>query len=205
MIKDFGGRVASIWETLRPDTKKLIVRAMQSSPTQAQNNQPTRLFYDAHADWELSNLLSAVDEQSGSKEIRSDQTKFNELSLLANTCVRMLEARSASAEIFIQLAVRALRENDYERLDKLSDRLGERYSASEIAEIIRQTETAQIRAIAYESLAMLPVQVIAPLLDDPLYADIAAGALEQQAFEFDSEEARDVLEQFDSETQPADE
>lgn len=205
MIKDFGGRVASIWETLRPDTKKLIVRAMQSSPTPSPNSQPTRLFYDAHADWELSNLLSAVDEQTVRSEIRSDQTKFDELSLLANTCVKMLEARSASAEIFIQLALRALRENDYDRLDKLSDRLGERYSASEIAEIIRQTGAAQIRAIAYETLAMLPVQVIAPLLDDSLYADIAAGALEQKAFEFDSDEARDLLEQFDIGTQQSDE
>ena len=55
----------------------------------------------------------------------------------------------------------------------------------------------QIRAIAYETLALLPVPSIAPLLDDPLYADIAANALEQKAFEYESEEARDALEQFD--------
>ena len=87
--------------------------------------------------------------------------------------------------------------NDFNRLDKLSDRLFERFSASEIAEIIRQTDLPQIRAIAYETLAMLPVSTIVPLLDDSLYEDIAANALEQKAYEFESEEARDVLEQMD--------
>ena len=38
---------------------------------------------------------------------------------------------------------------------------------------------------------------ILPLLDDPLYADIAANALEQKAYEYDSEEARDLLDQLD--------
>jgi hypothetical protein len=56
----------------------------------------------------------------------------------------------------------------------------------------------QIRAIAYETLSLLPVPAIVPLLDDPLYADIAANALEQKAFEYESEEARDALEQFDN-------
>jgi len=58
----------------------------------------------------------------------------------------------------------------------------------------------QIRAIAYETLALLSVPAIANLLDDPLYSDIAANALEQKAFEYESDEARDVLEQFDSES-----
>jgi hypothetical protein len=56
----------------------------------------------------------------------------------------------------------------------------------------------QIRAIAYETLSLLPVPAIVPLLDDPLYADIAANALEQKAFEYESEEARDALELFDN-------
>ena len=83
----------------------------------------------------------------------------------------------------------------------LADRLGERFSAGEIAEIVRQTDVPQIRAIAYETLALLPVPTILPLLDDPLYADIAANALEQKAYEYDSEEARDLLDQFDAETE----
>ena len=85
-------------------------------------------------------------------------------------------------------------------LHELADRLAERFSSGEIAEIVRQTEVPQIRAIAYETLALLPVPAILPLLDDPLYQEIAANALEQKAFEYDSEEARDLLEQFDDDT-----
>ena len=103
--------------------------------------------------------------------------------------------------MFIQLAERAIKQHDYNKLDKLADRLTERFSAGEIAEIVRQTDVPQIRAIAYETLALLPVPVILPLLDDPLYSDIAANALEQKAYEYDSAEARELLDQFDSETE----
>ena len=43
----------------------------------------------------------------------------------------------------------------------------------------------------------MPAQAIASLLDDQLYASIAASALDQKAYEFESEEARDLLEQYD--------
>lgn len=201
MIKDFGGRVASVWEGLRPMTKKMLVGALQSSNASPTTSQPQKFSYDAHADWELSRLLTALDEQSKTAEVKKDGEKKVEIAQLAETCVRVLEAQSGSAEVFIQLAERALKHHDYNKLDKLADRLTERFSAGEIAEIVRQTEFPQIRAIAYETLALLPVPMILPLLDDPLYADIAANALEQKAFEYDSEEARDVLEQFDSETE----
>lgn len=198
MIKDLGPRVASIWEGLRPETKKMLVGVLQSKAV------PTtmpwqRYSYDAHADWELSRLLSALDEQSKSPVSKENNEIQSEISQLADTCVRVLESQSGSAEVFIQLAERAIKKHDYNKLDTLSDRLAERFSAGEIAEIVRQTELPQIRAIAYETLAMLQVQLLIPLLDDPLYADIAANALEQKAFEFDSEEARDVLEQFEFE------
>ena len=198
-IKEFGGRVASIWEGLRPMTRKMIVGALQAAKNAPASTQNPRFFYDAHADWEVSRLLSALDEQSRSREVRDNAEKLSEINELADTCVRVLESQSASAEVFIQLAERAIKDNDYNRLDKLADRLAERYAASEIAEIVRQTEAAQIRAIAYETLAMLPIPAIIPLLDDPLYSGIAAGALEQKAFEFDSDEARDILDQFDAE------
>ena len=198
-IKEFGGRVASIWEGLRPMTRKMIVGALQASKAAPASTQPPKFFYDAHADWEVSRLLSALDEQSRSREVRDNAEKLSEINELADTCVRVLESQSASAEVFIQLAERAIKDNDYNRLDKLADRLAERYASSEIAEIVRQTEAAQIRAIAYETLAMMPIPAILPLLDDPLYSGIAAGALEQKAFEFDSDEARDILDQFDSE------
>ena len=85
------------------------------------------------------------------------------------------------------------------QLTTLADRLADRFAVSEMAEIIRQTSVPQIRAITYETLAMMQVRAILPLLDDPLYAGIAANALELKAFEFESEEARDVLDQFDAE------
>jgi hypothetical protein len=203
-IKEFGGRVASIWEGLRPMTRKMIVGALQAAKSAPTSTQNPKFFYDAHADWEVSRLLSALDEQSRSREVRNNAEKLSEINELADTCVRVLESQSASAEVFIQLAERAIKENDYNRLDKLADRLAERYAASEIAEIVRQTEAAQIRAIAYETLAMMPIPAILPLLDDPLYSGIAAGALEQKAFEFDSDEARDILDQFDSESMVGD-
>jgi len=195
-IKEFGGKVASVWEGLRPVTKKMVVGALKTGD--AQNSQAPRFYYDAHADWEVSRLLSALDEQSSTSETRRDSAKLHEIKELAETCARILESQSASAEVFIQLASRAIRENDYRRLDRLADTLAERYSAGEIAEIVRQTEMPQIRAVAYETLAMMPVENLVPLLDDALYSGIAAGALEQKAFEFESDEARDVLDQYDS-------
>jgi hypothetical protein len=197
-IKQFGGKVASVWDGLRPVTKEMLVGALKGG---AASPRTSKFSYDAHADFEVSRLLSALDEQSRKSEVRRDAKKFSELTRLADTCVRVLESQSASAEVFIQLAERAIKDNDYARLDKLADHLADRYSAGEIAEVVRQAETPQVRAIAYETLAMLPVALIATLLDDPLYSAIAAGALEQKAFEFDSDEARDVLDQFDLENE----
>jgi hypothetical protein len=195
VIKDLGPAVVSVWDGLRPMTKKMLAGAM-GSPGGSTSTPAQKFSYDAHADWEVSRLLFAVDEQSRSVSIKKDEEKLGELNKLAETCVRVLEAQSGSAEVFIQLAERALKKHDYSKLDKLSDRLYERFSASEIAEIVRQTEMPQIRAIAYETLAMLPVPVLMPLLDDPLYAEVGASALEQKAYEFESDEARDALEQY---------
>lgn len=199
MIKDLGGRIASVWEGLRPITREMLVVALKSGTSGNPNPKLAKFSYDAHADWELSRLLSALDEHSKSGELRHDAEKLDEVRHLAETCARVLEAQSGSAEVFIQLAQRALRSHDYKKLDELGDHLSSRFSAGEIAEVIRQTDSPQIRAVAYETLATLPVQSIAPLLDDSLYSDIAAAALEQKAFEYESDEARDILDQFDAE------
>lgn len=198
MIKNFGGRIASVWDGLRPMTRKMLVGVLQTGNVVNPNSRSPKFSYDAHADWELSRLLSAIDEQSKSVDIRHDTVKLDEMTQLADTCVRLLESQSGSAEVFIQLAERALRKHDYAALDTLADRLAERFSAGEIAEIIRQTESAQIRAIAFETLATLPIPNISPLLNDSLYADIAATALEQKAYEYESDEAREILEHFDA-------
>ena len=197
-IKDFGAPVEKVWEGLRPVTKKMIVGALQANSGNTLTHAQTQKFsYDTQSDWELCRLLTALDEQLKDAAIRKDAEKLAEIRQLAETCVRVLEAQTGSAEVFIQLAERILKRNDYNKFDKLSDTLSHRFSAGEIAEIIRQTEAAQIRAVAYETLALAPVASLLALLDDPLYAEIAVNALEQQAFEYDSEEARQILDQLE--------
>ena len=199
MIKNFGSRVEKVWEGLRPVTKKMLVGALQSAVSSAPIAQTQKFSYDTQSDWELSRLLTALDEQEKNAEISQDSEKSTEIRRLAETCVRVLQTQTASAEIFIQLAERVLKQNDYNKFDKLADLLPSRFSVGEIAEIVRQTEAPQIRAVAYETLALVPVSSLLTLLDDPIYAEIGINAIEQQAFEFDSEEARQILEQLDLE------
>lgn len=188
-IKNLGKHVETIWNDLRPLTKEMLVKALNKK------FKKQTFSYDAHSDWELSSLLTALDEEVRVKN--QDKRNESELRDLAETCAEVLEAQTESAEVFIQLAERALARNDFGRIDKLADILFERFSAGETAEVIRQTKLPQIRAIAFETLAVLPVTLVTPLLDDPLYFDIACNVLEQQAIEFESEEARRVLEQLE--------
>lgn len=196
-IKDFGARVESVWEGLRPMTKKMIVGALQAGSGNLPTPPAQKFSYDAHADWELSRLLSALDEQSKNAEVRKDAEKLREIRQLADTCAAVLESKTESAEVFIQIATRALQRSDFKKVDHLADILGDRFSAGEIAEIIRQTDLAQIRAVAFETLALMPVSSILPLLDDPVYFEIARNAIEQQAFEFDNADAQAILEQIE--------
>jgi hypothetical protein len=197
-IKDFGARVVSVWEGLRPLTKKMLVGALQAtSISNTSNTAPQKFSYDAHADWELSRLLSALDEQAKDAEIKKDREKLREIRNLADACASVLQDRSESAEVFVQLAERTLARHDYKKIDVLADILAKRFSVGEIAEIIRQTELPQIRAIAFETLAQLPAPSLVMLLDDPIYHEIAHLALEQQAFEFDNAAAQQILEQMD--------
>jgi hypothetical protein len=192
MIKNLGERVETIWKDLRPITKELLVGALKTNKVV----QRPKLSYDARADWEISSLLNALDEQA--EDAATDKSDLNGINHLANVCASVLEAQTESAEVFIQLARRALARNDYQKIDKLADVLFERFSAGEIAEVIRQTKMAQIRAIAYETLVVFPATLIEPLLDDPLYFEIACNVLEQQAIEFESEEARKILEDLEA-------
>jgi hypothetical protein len=199
LIKNLGPQVERVWEDLRPTTKRLLAGALKTGNPLSTKSQSANFNYDAHADWELSRLLEALDDRS---RMRSEPSGA-EAAELAEACARILEEQSGSAEVFIQLATRAIAISDYNRLEKMADRLFERFSAGEIAEIIRQTDVPQIRAIAFETLSMLPVELIEPLLDDSLYAEIALSSLEQKAFEYESEEARDLLERFEKqEDQP---
>ncbi|MGI8545029.1 MAG: hypothetical protein ACR2MD_16335 [Aridibacter sp.] len=190
--KNFGTQVVDIWEGMRPMTKKMLVGAMKTNSFA--NKQ--KITYDAHADWELSRLLTALDEQAKDKRSKTPEN-LSEINQLAEVCANVLESQTETAEVFIQLAKRVLARNDYHKFDHLGDVLFDRFSAGEIAEIIRQTNMAQIRAICFETLAILPVTLIVPLLDDPLYFEIGCMVLEQQAIEFENEEASDILEQID--------
>ena len=190
-IKDFGTQVETVWQNLGSQTKKILVGAMDKNPPKKPNRKIT---YDARADWELSSLLTALDEQTATDEIKEDKKKLREIKSFAAVCAAVLETQTMSAEVFIQLARRALVRHDYIKLDKLADALLERFPAEEIAEIIRQTDVPHIRAIGYETLAVMPTASITPLLGDSLYFDIACNALEQQIFEYESDEARAVLE-----------
>jgi len=197
MIKDFGARVISVWEGLRPLTKKMLVGALQATVSNPSNTSPQKFSYDTQADWELSRLLSALDEQTKDAKIKKDAEKLREIRSLADACAYVLQERSESAEVFVQLAERAILRNDYKKIDTLADILAKRFSVGEIAEIIRQTELPQIRAIAFETLAQLPSASLMTLLGDPIYHEIVHLALEQQAFEFDNEDAQQILEQMD--------
>jgi hypothetical protein len=196
MIKNLGARVKTVWEGLRPMTKKMLVGAMLRN-TEKTGAPPQKFSYDTHADWELSRLLSALDEQSITVKVKKNPAKLNEIKQLAETCSGVLQAKTASAEVFIQLATRAIARNDYNLIDRLGDILVKRFSVSEIAEIIRQTKVPHICAIAYETLALRPVSSLLPLLEDPIYAEIARVTIEQQAFDFDNEDAQKVLEEME--------
>ena len=114
MIKNFGARVEKVWEGLRPVTKKMIVGALQASSANAPTTAQTQKFsYDTQSDWEVSRLLTVLDEQVKDAEIRRDAEKLAEIRQLAETCVGVLEAQTGSAEVFIQLAERILADRTY--------------------------------------------------------------------------------------------
>lgn len=202
-IKDLGARVVSVWEGLRPMTRKMIVAALQEVSTTAgisgggTPNLHKNYSYDAHADWELSRLLVALDEQAADPDVRKNREKLAEIKRMAKTCADVLQAKTESAEVFIQLAERALAVNDYDKVDTLADLLTKRFAVGEICEVARQTSNGAIRALAQEALALVPTASLIPLFDDPLYSEIVRIAIEQQAYDYDSREAQDLLDEMD--------
>lgn len=204
MIEDFGARVASVWEGLRSTTRSMVEKALQSSvvgsATTAQAARTEGRPYDARADWELSRLLAALDERwtEAGASLNAEQAK--ELRRMADTTAFVLQSQTQSAEVFSQLVARAHRTHDYARIDQLADALTARFAPSEICELARANDPI-VRALAQEALAQAPVSVLVGLLVDPVDAEIARDALERQAIEYGSEEARrivNVLDQADA-------
>lgn len=201
-IENFGVRVASVWQGLRSTTRSLVERALQSSGTAAAA-QPARgegRPYDARADWELSSLLAALDEHSAEGGASLDPEQARELFRVADTTALVLQGQTRSAEVFAQLVARANRMRDYARIDQLADALSARFAPSEICELAR-SGNAVVRALAQEALAQAPTTLLIGLLADPVDSEIARDALERQAADYGSEDARRVvqlLEQSDA-------
>ena len=203
-IEDFGARVVSVWQGLRPATRSLVERALsaQSHAAAAHAAAPRPdAAYDARSEWELSRLLAALDERAaekGSDALSAEQSR--DLLRMAETCATVLHRGARSAEVFAQLLERALRSKDYARVDALADVMASRLAPSELCEMARHANPA-VRAVAQETLLQLPTSVLVALLGDPVDADVARTALESQADEYESEEARFVvnaLEQVDA-------
>lgn len=200
-IEDFGTRVASVWQGLRPSTRSLVERALSTPPPPAPG-ATTRgdSTYDARSEWELSRLLAALDERAaekGTKGLSAETSR--ELTHMADTCAGVLHREARSAEVFAQLLERVLRSRDYARVDVLADAMTGRLTPSELCELARNPNPA-VRAVAQEALLQLPTGALVSLLGDPVDAEIARSALESQADEYESEEARlicNVLEQAD--------
>ncbi|MCA1591150.1 MAG: hypothetical protein LC754_00525 [Acidobacteria bacterium] len=196
-IEDFGARVASVWEGLRPSTRSLVERALlvTQTPSGAFVATPSRAAttYDARSEWELSRLLAALDEraaETGTVILDADQSR--ELVRLAETCAAVLNQQARSAEVFAQLLERALHARDYTRVDTLADALDSRLAPSETCELARHINPS-VRAIAREALLQIPTSVLVSLLSDPVDSEVARDALEHQAVEYGSEEARWIV------------
>lgn len=196
VIEDFGARVASVWAGLRPTTRNLVEHALQSpaAPVAAAVATPARagLPYDARADWELSRLLAALDERAADSGSTLSAEQANQLRLMAETCAAVLQNQTQSAEVFAQLVQRAHARHDYARIDALADVLATRFAPAEICELARAGNTVA-RALAQETLAQAPTSVLIMLLADPIDSEIARDALERQALEYGSEEARRIV------------
>lgn len=208
-IEDFGARVASVWDGMRPTTRRLIVGALEKSGEKSgdKSGQKSNLVsqanaphsrgvtdYDARSDWELSRLLAALDERRAEQGLGLglSDAQANELIRMADTCAAVLQSQTQSAEVFAHLVERALGTNDYARVDALGEILTLRFSASEICELARNNNPV-VRALAQEALALVPTVVLADLLSDPVDMEIARDALERQAFEYENETARQIV------------
>ena len=195
-IDDFGARIASVWSELRPSTRGLVERALQSPFTGA---QASRIQYDARSDIELSRFLTVLDARAAEKTEALDAETVGKLKSVADTCATVLQEKTESAEVFAQLVRRASSQRDYKRIDTLADALNSRFPPSEICELARSEDTI-VRELANEALARCPTSVLTGLLDDPVDSDTAKCALRRQIVEYGSEEARKIvsaIEQFD--------
>jgi hypothetical protein len=192
LIEDLGSRIATVWSELRPATRGLVERAVQTAGAPMARN----FQYDARADLELSRFLSALDERAAEKGNVLDTEAGNKLKALADTCAAVLLEKTESAEVFAQLVRRAEKSRDYKRIDILADALNSRFPPSEICELARSGDVI-VRELANEALARCPISVLTSLLSDPVDSETARAALRRQVAEYGSEEARQIVNVLD--------
>jgi hypothetical protein len=192
MIEAFGPRVAKAWNGLRAPTRKLLERAWDSTSRSVPQVSPSPT-YDPHADDELRQLLTALDEHVSNAESTPDRESAIRL---ADACAALLSQQTQSAEVYAQLIARAHQRKDYAQVDALAGLLPERLAPSEVCELARAGNVV-VRALAQEALTQMPTALLAILLRDPIDSMVARQALERQAFEFASTEAQRALRQFD--------
>jgi hypothetical protein len=193
-MEDFGGRLASVWSELRPTTRGLVERALQTRtvpPAATRTPNAPNTPYDARADHELSRLLAALDERALEPGTSLEAEKETELRHIADTCAAVLQEKTRSAEVFAQLVRRADSQRDYARIDALADALMG-FAPSEICELARSQDVV-VRALANEALAQFPTSVLIGLLSDPVDSEIGRDALRRQAQDYGSEEARQIV------------
>jgi len=138
-MEDFGGRLASVWSELRPTTRGLVERALQTPsapPAPARHPNAPNAPYDARADHELSRLLAALDERALESDASLEAEKETQLRHIADTCAAVLQEKTRSAEVFAQLVRRADSQRNYARIDALADALMG-FAPSEICELAR--------------------------------------------------------------------
>src|SRR5215213_955665 len=198
-IEDFGARVVSVWRGLRPATRSMVERALSTpAPPQGPAATATPLrresTYDARSEWELSRLLAALDERAAEVGVASalSAEQSRDLRRMPETCEAVLNREARSSEVFAQLLERALRDKDYARVDDIADVMSSRLAPTELCETARHLNPA-VRAVAQEALLQLPTAMLVALLGDPVDAETARLALESQADEYESEEARIVV------------
>lgn len=194
-IEEFGPRVTSAWNGLRPVTRHLLESAWRSS-SEAGSGQRRPAPYDHRADMELTQLLSALDERAGKSRGADENSPARQAQSLADACAKMLAEQTQSAEVFAQLIQRAHGRQDYARLDNLANAMAQRLAPSELCDLARANNVV-VRALAHEVLAQAPVSLLSALLHDPVDADVARAVLARLAHEFGSEEARRVVRDFE--------
>jgi len=192
IVDDLGGRIATVWSELRPTTRVLVERALQSHNPSSTRNVP----YDARADMELSRFLDALDDRATEAGLALGSEKESRLRRVADTCAQVLQEKTQSAEVFAQLVRRAESQRDYKRIDALADALNTRFAPSEICELARADDVF-VRELANEALARFPTSVLITLLGDPVDSEVAREALRRQVIEYGSEDARQIVNALD--------